>query len=164
MRLASLYTHHARLIYKLPRETNKWEIPEVRRSIFDPLQSVAFCWEQARFMAYTNHRATTAPVMATLKMFVPQIPIWIMKDGELIAQYGEKRRIQLRWIKSAGMVQSLYQDGRQPFYEHHGVDRWGSSCGKPVALISSRASQGVSTITQHGKLLPQSRKHTDAQD
>ncbi len=92
MRLACLYTT-ARL-FILSNET-KWEISsEVRKIFFDPCKSVAFCWEQARFMAYTaEHPATTAGC-GDIKRCSREIPMQIYSaDGELIAQYGEKRRI-----------------------------------------------------------------------
>ncbi|MFQ7388560.1 MAG: hypothetical protein ACLRP3_07345 [Escherichia sp.] len=58
------------------------------------------------------HRYTTQlPDVATLKDVRPQIPMQICSaDGELIAQYGEKRRIPVTLINPAGDGESLYRD------------------------------------------------------
>ncbi len=93
MRLACLYTT-ACLLRNCPNET-KWEISSevLRKVFFDSLQSVCILLEQARFMAYTVIEPQL-PDVATLKDVRLQIPMQIYSaDGELIAQYGEKRRI-----------------------------------------------------------------------
>ncbi|KGQ13446.1 Penicillin-binding protein 1A [Beauveria bassiana D1-5] len=70
-------------------------------------------------------------------------------DGELIAQYGEKRRIPLTLNQIPPvMVKAFIATEDSRFYEHHGVDPVGIFRAASVALFSGHASQGASTITQ----------------
>lgn len=90
------------------------------------------------------------PDVATLKDVRLQTPMLVYSaEGDLIAQYGEKRRIPLK-LKQIPQ-QMLYaflatEDSR--FYEHHGVDPVGIMRAALIALTSGHASQGASTITQ----------------
>ncbi len=90
------------------------------------------------------------PDVATLKDVRLQIPMQVYSaDGELIAQYGEKRRIPvtLEQIPPV-MVKAFIATEDSRFYEHHGVDPVGIFRAASVALFSGHASQGASTITQ----------------
>ena len=90
------------------------------------------------------------PDVATLKDVRLQIPMQVYSaDGELIAQYGEKRRIPvtLQQIPPV-MVKAFIATEDSRFYEHHGVDPVGIFRAASVALFSGHASQGASTITQ----------------
>jgi penicillin-binding protein 1A len=90
------------------------------------------------------------PDVATLKDVRLQIPMQVYTaDGELIAQYGEKRRIPvtLQQIPPV-MVKAFIATEDSRFYEHHGVDPVGIFRAASVALFSGHASQGASTITQ----------------
>ncbi|WP_075182557.1 peptidoglycan glycosyltransferase/peptidoglycan DD-transpeptidase MrcA [Pantoea sp. 1.19] len=90
------------------------------------------------------------PDVATLKDVRLQTPMQVYSaDGELIAQYGEKRRIPLRLDEMPPLLTKAFiatEDSR--FYEHHGVDPVGIFRAASVALVSGHASQGASTITQ----------------
>lgn len=90
------------------------------------------------------------PDVATLKDVRLQIPMQIYSaDGELIAQYGEKRRIPLTLDEIPPiMVKAFIATEDSRFYEHHGVDPVGIFRAASVALFSGHASQGASTITQ----------------
>lgn len=90
------------------------------------------------------------PDVATLKDVRLQIPMQVYSaDGELIAQYGEKRRIPLTLNQiPPAMVKAFIATEDSRFYEHHGVDPVGIFRAASVALFSGRASQGASTITQ----------------
>ncbi|WP_105638126.1 peptidoglycan glycosyltransferase/peptidoglycan DD-transpeptidase MrcA [Cronobacter dublinensis] len=90
------------------------------------------------------------PDVATLKDVRLQIPMQIYSaDGELIAQYGEKRRIPLRLNQiPPEMVKAFIATEDSRFYDHHGVDPIGIFRAASVALFSGHASQGASTITQ----------------
>jgi len=90
------------------------------------------------------------PDVATLKDVRLQIPMQVYTaDGELIAQYGEKRRIPLTLDQIPPvMVKAFIATEDSRFYEHHGVDPVGIFRAASVALFSGRASQGASTITQ----------------
>lgn len=70
-------------------------------------------------------------------------------DGELIAQFGEKRRIPLKLGQiPPEMVHAFIATEDSRFYEHHGVDPIGIVRAATIALTSGHASQGASTITQ----------------
>jgi len=90
------------------------------------------------------------PDVATLRDVRLQIPMQVYSaDGELIAQYGEKRRIPLTLKQIPPVMVNAFiatEDSR--FYEHHGVDPVGIFRAASVALFSGHASQGASTITQ----------------
>ena len=90
------------------------------------------------------------PDVATLKDVKLQTPMQVYSaDGELIAQFGEKRRIPLTLSQIPPLMKKAFiatEDSR--FYEHHGVDPIGIFRAASVAMTSGRASQGASTITQ----------------
>ena len=64
------------------------------------------------------------PDVATLKDVKLQTPMQVYSaDGELIAQFGEKRRIPLTLSQIPPMVRNAFiatEDSR--FYDHHGID------------------------------------------
>ena len=90
------------------------------------------------------------PDVATLKDVRLQTPMQIYSaDGELIAQYGEKRRIPLTLDQIPPvMIHAFVATEDSRFYEHHGIDPIGIFRAASVALFSGHASQGASTITQ----------------
>ncbi len=106
------------------------------------------------------------PDVATLKDVRLQIPMQIYSaDGELIAQYGEKRRIPVTLDQiPPEMVKAFIATEDSRFYEHHGVDPVGSlPCGKCGAVLRPRVTRGEYHYPAAGeKFLPQSRTHADA--
>ncbi|XBS69507.1 peptidoglycan glycosyltransferase/peptidoglycan DD-transpeptidase MrcA [Acerihabitans sp. KWT182] len=90
------------------------------------------------------------PDVATLKDVRLQTPMQVFSaDGELIAQFGEKRRIPLRLDQiPPELVHAFVATEDSRFYEHHGVDPVGIMRAASIALMSGHASQGASTITQ----------------
>nr|WP_154324421.1 peptidoglycan glycosyltransferase/peptidoglycan DD-transpeptidase MrcA [Pantoea sp. 201603H] len=90
------------------------------------------------------------PDVNTLKDIRLQTPMQVYSaDNELIAQYGEKRRIPLKLQQiPPEMVKAFIATEDSRFYEHHGVDPIGIFRAASIALVSGRASQGASTITQ----------------
>jgi len=90
------------------------------------------------------------PDVATLKDVRLQIPMQVYSaDNELIAQFGEKRRIPLTLNQiPPELVKAIIATEDSRFYEHHGVDPVGIFRATSVALFSGHASQGASTITQ----------------
>ncbi len=90
------------------------------------------------------------PDVATLKDIRLQIPMQVFSaDGELIAQFGEKRRIPLRLNQIPSvMVYAFIATEDSRFYEHYGVDPVGIFRAVCIALLSGHVSQGASTITQ----------------
>ncbi|PHM50252.1 peptidoglycan glycosyltransferase/peptidoglycan DD-transpeptidase MrcA [Xenorhabdus miraniensis] len=90
------------------------------------------------------------PDVATLKDVRLQTPMQVFSaDGELIAQYGEKRRLPLTLSEMPPlMVKAFIATEDSRFYEHHGVDPIGVIRAVSVVMTSGHASQGASTITQ----------------
>ncbi|NDL64474.1 peptidoglycan glycosyltransferase/peptidoglycan DD-transpeptidase MrcA [Acerihabitans arboris] len=90
------------------------------------------------------------PDVATLKDIRLQTPMQVYSaDGELIAQFGEKRRIPLKLDQiPPELVHAFVATEDSRFYEHHGVDPVGIMRAASIALMSGHASQGASTITQ----------------
>jgi penicillin-binding protein 1A len=90
------------------------------------------------------------PDVATLKDVRLQTPMQVYSaDGELIAQYGEKRRIPLKLDQiPPELVHAFIATEDSRFYEHHGIDPVGIFRAASVAMMSGRATQGASTITQ----------------
>lgn len=90
------------------------------------------------------------PDVNTLKDVRLQTPMQVYSaDGDLIAQYGEMRRIPLTLQQVPPvMVKAFIATEDSRFYEHHGVDPVGIFRAASIALISGHASQGASTITQ----------------
>ncbi|MCU5771862.1 peptidoglycan glycosyltransferase/peptidoglycan DD-transpeptidase MrcA [Erwiniaceae bacterium BAC15a-03b] len=90
------------------------------------------------------------PDVNTLKDVRLQTPMQVYSaEGDLIAQYGEKRRVPLTLQQMPPeMVKAFIATEDSRFYEHHGVDPIGIFRAASIALISGHASQGASTITQ----------------
>lgn len=92
----------------------------------------------------------TLPDVATLKDVRLQTPMQVFSaDGELIAQYGEKRRLPLTLKEMPpDLIKAVLATEDSRFREHHGIDPIGIIRAATVAFSSGRASQGASTITQ----------------
>ncbi|EKT56128.1 peptidoglycan glycosyltransferase/peptidoglycan DD-transpeptidase MrcA [Providencia burhodogranariea] len=90
------------------------------------------------------------PDVAAMKDIRLQTPMQVFSsDGELIAQYGEKRRIPLPLADIPPlMVKAFIATEDSRFYEHHGIDPIGIFRAVTVMASSGHASQGASTITQ----------------
>ncbi|MDR5617413.1 peptidoglycan glycosyltransferase/peptidoglycan DD-transpeptidase MrcA [Arsenophonus sp.] len=90
------------------------------------------------------------PDVATLKDVRLQVPMQVLSaEGELIAQFGEKRRLPLP-LKQVPplMIEAFVATEDSRYYEHHGVDPIGIFRAVSVMAASGHASQGASTITQ----------------
>ncbi|WP_207477640.1 penicillin-binding protein 1A [Gilliamella apicola] len=90
------------------------------------------------------------PDVATLKDVRLQTPMQVLsKDGELIAVFGERRRIPLKYDEIPPIVVNAViatEDAR--FHEHFGIDPIGIVRAMYVGLKQKGFSQGGSTITQ----------------
>lgn len=90
------------------------------------------------------------PDVSTLKEVRLQTPMQVFSaDGELMAQFGEKRRIPLTLKQMPPQLIHAFlatEDSR--FYEHHGLDPIGIARAVVVAVGAGSAQQGASTITQ----------------
>ncbi|SUX68039.1 penicillin-binding protein 1A [Citrobacter freundii] len=79
------------------------------------MQYVASCWGAGSIYGLYRYIEPQLPDVATLKDVRLQIPMQVYSaDGELIAQYGEKRRIPVTLDQMPPvMVKSLYRHRRQ---------------------------------------------------
>jgi penicillin-binding protein 1A len=89
------------------------------------------------------------PPVATLKDVQLQTPLRVFtRDGELIAEYGEKRRKPLRIEQVPKMMREAFlaaEDDR--FFEHPGVDYQGLARAAVHLIRTGEKGQGGSTIT-----------------
>ena len=90
------------------------------------------------------------PSVATLKDVKLQTPMRVFsQDGELISQFGEKRRIPLTLEEMPDLlIKAVLATEDNRFYEHPGVDVIGMLRAATVVAFSGEAKQGASTITQ----------------
>ncbi|QBH98264.1 PBP1A family penicillin-binding protein [Limnobaculum zhutongyuii] len=90
------------------------------------------------------------PDVSTLKEVKLQMPMQVFSaEGELIAQFGEMRRIPVTLKQMPPQLIHAFlatEDSR--FYEHHGLDPIGIARALVVAVGAGSAQQGASTITQ----------------
>ncbi|MGB0893178.1 MAG: penicillin-binding protein 1A [Parashewanella sp.] len=89
------------------------------------------------------------PDVATLKTVQLQTPLRIYsKDGKLISQFGEKRRIPLRLDEIPNTLkQAVIATEDSRFYDHGGIDPIGVLRSAFVVLTTGQKKQGASTIT-----------------
>ncbi len=90
------------------------------------------------------------PSVETLKDVRLQTPMRVFsQDGELISQFGEKRRIPLKLNEMPPMlIKAVLATEDSRFYEHPGIDLIGVMRAATVVATTGDYSQGASTITQ----------------
>ncbi len=90
------------------------------------------------------------PDVATLKDVKLQTPMQVYsRDGKLIAQFGEKRRIPLTFDEiPPHLIEALIATEDSRYYHHPGIDPIGITRAAIVVVTSGSAKQGASTITQ----------------
>jgi penicillin-binding protein 1A len=78
-----------------------------------------------------------------------QLPLKIFsRDGELMAEYGEKRRIPISYAKiPKALLYAVLATEDQHFFEHNGVDIVGLMRAGVMLIVTGHKSQGGSTIT-----------------
>jgi penicillin-binding protein 1A len=90
------------------------------------------------------------PDVTSIQDIPLQVPMKVLsKDGELISQFGEKRRIPLTRKEIPDQLANAFiatEDSR--FYQHVGMDPIGILRAASVYIMSGSAKQGASTITQ----------------
>ncbi len=89
------------------------------------------------------------PNVDSLKTVQLQVPLRIYsKEGLLIQEYGEKRRIPLSYQDiPKPLIQAILATEDQRFFEHPGVDVFGLARATISMLHTGTKSQGGSTIT-----------------
>jgi penicillin-binding protein 1A len=95
---------------------------------------------------YTQSELPNVESLKTVKL---QVPLRIYtKDGLLIQEYGEKRRIPLSFKQiPPTLVYALLATEDQRFFEHPGVDIFGLGRAAVRMIQTGTKSQGGSTIT-----------------
>ncbi|XAW89386.1 PBP1A family penicillin-binding protein [Vibrio sp. CDRSL-10 TSBA] len=90
------------------------------------------------------------PDVATLRDVKLQTPMQVFsRDGKLIAQFGEQRRIPLKLDEMPKeLVEAIIATEDSRFYEHFGFDPIGITRAAFAVIATGSASQGASTITQ----------------
>ncbi|WP_095500144.1 penicillin-binding protein 1A [Paraferrimonas haliotis] len=89
------------------------------------------------------------PDVTTLKTVRLQTPLRIYSaDGQLISQFGEKRRIPLQYEQiPQPLIDAVLATEDARFYEHGGVDPIGVLRAAVIVATTGKKSQGASTIT-----------------
>ncbi len=89
------------------------------------------------------------PDVTTLKTVKLQTPLRIYSsDGQLISQFGEKRRIPLQFEQiPQPLIDAVLATEDARFYEHKGVDPIGILRAAFIVATTGKKSQGASTIT-----------------
>lgn len=95
------------------------------------------------------YAAGQLPNVDSLKTVKFQVPLQIFtKDGLLIQEYGEKKRIPLEYKQIPPiLVHAVLATEDQRFFEHPGVDIFGLGRAAINMVQTGRKSQGGSTIT-----------------
>ena len=100
--------------------------------------------------AFYIHLKPDLPNISSLKNYEMQTPMQIYSsDGLLMAQFGEKRRIPLKFNQiPKKMVDAFIATEDSRFYDHIGIDPIGMARAAFVVLTTGHLKQGASTITQ----------------
>ncbi len=127
----------------------------MRHYLFTPLRIVLAllvalvgCGVLALAGAY-QYLATALPDVAAIRDIQLQVPMRVYsRDGRLIDQFGEQRRIPLSFEQIPNqMVNAVLAAEDDSFFEHSGVDYPGLARATLRHLISGEKSEGGSTIT-----------------
>lgn len=78
-----------------------------------------------------------------------QVPLQILtRDGKLIAEYGEKRRIPIPYDKiPTPLIQAVLATEDQRYFQHPGIDIPGLVRASMILIATGKKVQGGSTIT-----------------
>jgi penicillin-binding protein 1A len=96
------------------------------------------------------HLKSDLPDVATIQDIKLQVPMKVFSiDGELLSQFGEKRRTPLKRDDVPEQLVNAFlatEDSR--YYQHFGIDPIGIVRAAIVYASTGKAKQGASTITQ----------------
>ena len=101
-------------------------------------------------IALYYHIKSDLPDVASIQNIQLQVPMKVFSiDGELISQFGEKRRIPLTIDEvPKKLIQAFIATEDSRYYQHPGIDPIGILRAAFVYASSGSAKQGASTITQ----------------
>lgn len=102
------------------------------------------------FLATYYYLKPTLPDVAVLRDVRLQVPLRVFsRDGKLLAQLGEQRRVPVSWEEIPEVVvQAVLAAEDDRFFQHPGVDWQGIARAVLVAATTMELSQGGSTLTQ----------------
>ena len=102
------------------------------------------------FLATYYYLKPTLPDVAVLRDVRLQVPLRVFsRDGKLLAQLGEQRRVPVTWEEIPEVVvQAVLAAEDDRFFEHPGIDWQGIARAVLVAATTMELSQGGSTLTQ----------------
>ncbi len=102
------------------------------------------------FLATFYYLKPTLPDVAVLRDVRLAVPLRVYsRDGKLLAQLGEQRRVPVTWEEIPEVVvQAVLAAEDDRFFEHPGVDWQGIARAVFVAATTMQATQGGSTLTQ----------------
>jgi len=102
------------------------------------------------FLATYYYLKPTLPDVAVLRDVRLQVPLRVFsRDGKLLAQLGEQRRVPVTWEEIPPVVvQAVLAAEDDRFFEHPGVDWQGVTRALVMAAVTMELSQGGSTLTQ----------------
>jgi penicillin-binding protein 1A len=107
----------------------------------------------AGFMGFSGlylYLGPNLPNVDSIREIKLQTPMTVLsKNGELIAEFGDKRRIPVTLSEvPQTFIHALIATEDKRFYEHSGVDFWGVFRAIVTNITTGTKSQGASTITQ----------------
>lgn len=93
--------------------------------------------------------APNLPTVDSLKDFKLQVPLRVFsRDGKLIAEFGEKRRIPVQYKNTPDlMIKAVLAAEDDRFFDHPGVDYQGILRAALHLAMTGQKTQGGSTIT-----------------
>ncbi len=102
------------------------------------------------FLSTYYYLKPTLPDVAVLREVRLAVPLRVYsRDGRLLAQIGEQRRVPVTWEEiPAVVVQAVLAAEDDRFFQHPGVDWQGVLRAMVVAATTMELSQGGSTLTQ----------------
>jgi penicillin-binding protein 1A len=102
------------------------------------------------FLATYYYLKPTLPDVAVLRDVRLQVPLRVYsRDGKLLAQIGEQRRVPVTWEQIPPVVvEAVLAAEDDRFFQHPGVDWQGIARAVFVAATTMQATQGGSTLTQ----------------
>lgn len=114
------------------------------------LMLLMFALGVAAVAAFYFHLEKDLPDVSSLKEASLETPMRVYsRDGKLIAEFGEIRRIPLQYDEIPEQLRNAFlaiEDAR--FYEHPGIDLIGITRAFVVWMTTGQMKQGASTITQ----------------
>jgi penicillin-binding protein 1A len=101
-------------------------------------------------VAIYYHLKADLPDVATIQDIQLQVPMKVFSiDGELLSQFGEKRRIPLSKEEiPQNLINAFLATEDNRFYQHFGIDPIGIIRAASILISTGQAKQGASTITQ----------------